>query len=90
MNVTVRVDAVVYFKVEDPVRAIVGVRLNETAVSEVKNVAYQAYPRQLKDALAYARKHDLRFDLYVRPTTRLSMPLRRAIANNLINLRYIP
>ncbi|WP_169748132.1 putative toxin [Demequina rhizosphaerae] len=67
--------------------------LNDVAVSEVKNVKYQAYTQQLKDSLAYAQQNGLRFDLYVRgganPTT-LSGPLEAAIRNGDIGLRYIP
>jgi hypothetical protein len=67
--------------------------LTADAVTEVKNVGYQAFTQQLKDSLAYAEQNDLRFDLYVRagsnPTT-LSGPLRDAIASGQINLRFIP
>ncbi|WP_179251328.1 RHS repeat-associated core domain-containing protein [Enemella evansiae] len=67
--------------------------LNRFAVSEVKNVKYQAFTQQLKDSLAYAQSSGLRFDLYVRggsnPTV-LSGPLGAAIRNKLIRLRYIP
>ncbi|MDP9903103.1 putative toxin [Arthrobacter bambusae] len=64
--------------------------LTSQAVSEVKNVSYQAYTQQLKDSLTYAQRNGLRFDLYVRPTTTLSQPLLDAIARREINLRYIP
>ncbi|MCU1526448.1 MAG: rhsA [Frondihabitans sp.] len=40
--------------------------LNDDAVSEVKNVKYQAFTQQLKDSLAYAQEHNVNFDLYVR------------------------
>ena len=64
--------------------------LSNEAVSEVKNVASQAYTQQLKDSLAYAQGNGLRFDLYVRPDTYLTGPLRDAISGGFINLRYIP
>lgn len=67
--------------------------LSDEAVSEVKNVGYQAYTQQLKDSLAYAEQNGLYFDLYVRSGggTRLSGPLADAIASNpLFRLRYIP
>ena len=68
--------------------------LNAEAVSEVKNVAYQAFTQQLKDSLSYAVDNGLDFDLYVRggshPTI-LSAPLQDAIAgNSRFNLRFIP
>jgi hypothetical protein len=59
-------------------------------VSEVKNVASQAYTQQLKDSLAYAQGNGLRFDLYVRSDTYLIGPLRDAISDGYINLRFIP
>ena len=64
--------------------------LSNEAVSEVKNVASQAYTQQLKDSLAYAQGNGLRFDLYVRSDTYLTGPLRDAISGGFINLRYIP
>jgi RHS repeat-associated protein len=64
--------------------------LSNEAVSEVKNVATQAYTQQLKDSLAYAQQNGLRFDLYVRPSTYLTGPLRDAIGAGEINLRFIP
>ncbi|MEO6533745.1 MAG: putative toxin [Pseudolysinimonas sp.] len=64
--------------------------LSNEAVSEVKNVASQAYTQQLKDSVAYAQENALRFDLYVRPDTYLTGPLRDAIGEGLVNLRYIP
>ena len=67
--------------------------LNNYAVSEVKNVAYQALTQQLKDSIAYAKLNTLRFDLYVRggtSKTKLSGPLEDAIRNGDVNLRYIP
>ncbi|MDA8439919.1 MAG: putative toxin, partial [Propionibacterium sp.] len=68
--------------------------LNDEAVSEVKNVNYQAYTQQLKDSLAYAQQNQLRFDLYVRggsSATVLSGRLRDAIAGTPgFDLRFIP
>lgn len=67
--------------------------LNSEAVSEVKNVAYQAYTQQLKDSLTYAQGEGLRFDLYVRGgsnPTMLSGPLQNAVVGGEINLRFIP
>lgn len=57
--------------------------LTADAVTEVKNVAYQAFTRQIKDSLAYAEKEGIFFDLYVRAgATRLSRPLQDAISAN--------
>lgn len=68
--------------------------LNDTAVSKVKNVGYQAYTQQLKDILAYAQQNVLQFNLYVRGganATTLSGPLRDAIATTPgFNLEFIP
>lgn len=67
--------------------------LTDEAVTEVKNVGYQAYTQQLKDSVAYAQQNGLRFDLYVRGganPTALSGPVRDVIANGDINLRAIP
>lgn len=66
--------------------------LNDEAVSEVKNVRYQALTSQLKDILAWAEDpaHPHRFDLYVRPDTVLSGPLSEAVLDGRINLELIP
>ena len=68
--------------------------LNGVAVTEVKNVGYQAYTQQLKDSLAYAQQNGLQFDLFVRggasPTV-LSGPLQDAIVSTPgFNVRFIP
>ena len=67
---------------------------NDVAVSEVKNVGYQAYTQQLKVSLAYAQQNGLQFDLFVRgganPTV-LSGPLQDAIVSTPgFNVRFIP
>lgn len=64
--------------------------LSDEAVSEVKNVARQSYTQQLKDSLSYAQSTGRRFDLYVRQDTYLTGPLRNAIADGSINIRFIP
>ena len=64
--------------------------LTDSTVTEVKNVASQSYTQQLKDSLAYARSTGRSFDPYVRPDTYLTGPLRDAIAEGLINLKFIP
>lgn len=64
--------------------------LTRTVLSEVKNVSSLSYTQQLRDFATYASQNGLRFDLWVRPTTRLSGPLAQEVANETINLRYIP
>jgi RHS repeat-associated protein len=64
--------------------------LTSTVISEVKNVASLSYTQQLRDYVAYAIQNQLRFDLYVRPTTELSGPLAKEVANGTINLMFIP
>jgi hypothetical protein len=66
----------------DPARKVIG---------EVKNVDRLAYTRQLRDDVAYARAHPgWTFELHVRPTTKLSGPLRQAVANEDIVLKPDP
>jgi hypothetical protein len=65
--------------------------LTPTTVSEVKNVGSLSYSQQLRDLAQYAQQTGRSFDLYVRPTTRLSGPLQRASGRGgPINLRFIP
>jgi Restriction endonuclease fold toxin 7 len=64
--------------------------LTEYSLSEVKNVNRQSFTRQLRDYSDYAQDTGRRFDLYVRPDTKLSGPLQDAISSGRINLRAIP
>ena len=64
--------------------------LTRTALSEVKNVESLSFTRQLRDFADYAKQTGRRFDLYVRPDTKLSPPLSDAVGDKLINLRQIP
>ena len=64
--------------------------LTSTVLSEVKNVGSLSYTQQLRDFAAYASANGLRFDLWVRPTTRMSGPLLDAIESGAINRRFIP
>lgn len=64
--------------------------LSDEAVTEVKNVSRQSYTQQLRDDVAYAQRTGRRFDLYVRPDTRLSAPLQDAVEQGLVTLRVIP
>lgn len=64
--------------------------LTGTVLTEVKNVGSLSYTQQLRDFAAHASANGLRFDLWVRPSTTLSEPLKQAVANGTINLRVIP
>ena len=64
--------------------------LTDLVLSEVKNVRYQAFSRQLRDYADFAFATGRRFDIYVRPNTRLSGPLQDAILSGRVNLRFIP
>jgi len=64
--------------------------LNGTTLTEVKNVANMSYTRQLRDFADYAGQNGLVYELYVRPTTKLSGPLLEAIENGTIILKHIP
>jgi hypothetical protein len=64
--------------------------MTPTTLSEVKNVKALSFTRQLRDFADYAQQTGRRFDLYVRPSTTLSGPLRDAIGLGTINLKFIP
>lgn len=66
--------------------------LTDTTLSEVKNVSSLSYTSQLRDFASYARDNRLTVDLFTRPDTRLSGPLREALADPAvpIRLRSIP
>lgn len=59
-------------------------------MTEVKNVARQAFTQQLKDSLYYAKDTRRVFDLYVRSDIDLTGPLREAVAPGDIILKLIP
>lgn len=64
--------------------------LNSTTISEVKNRAYQAWTRQLRDFDAFARESRLQFELWLRPDTRVSRPLQDAINRGDVVRRDLP
>ena len=64
--------------------------LTDRVLTEVKNVAYQAWTRQLGDYATYAMDQGLRFDLWLRAGATLSEPLKEAGRSGLVNLRWIP
>ena len=64
--------------------------LTKAALSEVKNVDRLSFTRQLGDYSDFAQQTGRSFDLYTRPSTKLSGPLQDAIDSGLINHLYIP
>lgn len=48
-------------------------------IQEVKNTSYQSNTRQLRAFTEYSKQNGYSFELYVRPTTRLSLPLQNSI-----------
>lgn len=69
-------------------RYIVPDGITAEAISEVKNVARQAFTKQLRSYLEYAETTNRRMDLYVRSgnATKLSGPLKRLVAAGRIRL----
>lgn len=59
-------------------------------IGDVKNVGRQSYTAQLRDFAAYASQNGYTFELWVRPTTRLSGPLQQAVSQGDLVLRFIP
>jgi hypothetical protein len=59
-------------------------------LSEVKNVNYLADTRQLRDYAAQAGHERLTFQIWVKPTTKISGPLQKKIDASLITRKYIP
>jgi hypothetical protein len=64
--------------------------LTDTVIGEVKNVRYQHLSHQLNDYLTFAKANRLQFNLYVRPSTRLSKPLQKLVDQKRIVLIRIP
>jgi Restriction endonuclease fold toxin 7 len=58
-------------------------------IGEVKNVKSLSYTNQLKDFAAYAEKNKYAFELWVRPTTKLSGPLQKQVEAGKITLRLL-
>ena len=65
-------------------------RLTTDLLREVKNVKSQSFTRQLRDFCDYAQDNGLTFELWVRRSTKLSGPLKQAIADKKIILKFIP
>ncbi len=64
--------------------------ITNTTLSEVKNVKSLSYTKQLRDFADIALQRGLGYNLYVRPSTKLSGPLQSAIRQGTINLKFIP
>jgi hypothetical protein len=64
--------------------------LTRTTLSEVKNVKSLSFRSQLRDFCDYAKSNNLKFELYVRPSTKLSGPLIEAIQRGDIFILLIP
>lgn len=64
--------------------------LTPTTLTEVKNVQSLSLTQQLRDFITYCQQTGRDFELFVRPTTRLSGPLQEAIARDAIILAKIP
>jgi len=59
-------------------------------IGDVKNAGSLSYISQLRDFASYASSHGYSFELWVRPTTQLSGPLKRAVSRGDIVLRFLP
>ncbi|MBO0822839.1 MAG: hypothetical protein J2P27_03145, partial [Actinobacteria bacterium] len=65
--------------------------LTGTTIGEVKNRAYQYLSTQIRDYLDYAKQTGRTFNLYVRASTQLSVPLQDLVDSGDINLiRNLP
>ena len=64
--------------------------LTSSVLTEVKNVAYQGWTRQLKDYATHAQQQGLRFELWLRDGATPSKQLLQAVDDRLVNLRVIP
>jgi len=64
--------------------------LTRTTLSEVKNVQLLSYTQQLQDFAGYAQENGLNFDLYVRPSTRLSTSVLNAESRGDLAIKFIP
>ncbi|MCP4138526.1 MAG: hypothetical protein GY754_46640, partial [bacterium] len=64
--------------------------LTKKVVQEVKNVSRLSNTRQLRDYARFAKDTGRRFELFIRPTTKMSGPLLDAITNGDIFLRFLP
>jgi hypothetical protein len=65
--------------------------LKASILTEVKNrTGILSYTKQLRDYASYAQQNGLQFELYVRPSTQLTGPLRAAAALGEVIIKHIP
>jgi len=64
--------------------------LTENTLTEVKNVANQSLTNQIKDFSSYSTEKGMNFELHVRESTKLSEPLKKAVLEGKIRLKFIP
>lgn len=62
-----------------------GINRDKQTLSEVKNVDKQSFTKQLRDYADYSQKEGLKFNLYLRPDTKVSGPLQNAIDSGFMN-----
>lgn len=58
-------------------------------LQEVKNVKRLSLTSQLRDSMQLARKMGFRMELYIRPNTYLSKPLKQAIKKFGIKIKHL-
>lgn len=64
--------------------------LTKDTLSEVKNTARLSFTKQLRDYQTFANDTGRQFHLYIRPSTKLTGPLKGAAAEGKIIIRRIP
>jgi hypothetical protein len=64
--------------------------ITATTVKEVKNVARQGWTSQLKDSAQIAKDLGLKFELWVRSSTKLSAPLKAARDAGEVLIKFLP
>jgi hypothetical protein len=64
--------------------------LADTTITEVKNRASVSYTAQIRDYVEYAKRKGLVFELWTRPDSHLSGPLKQAIDSGDIIWRQLP
>ncbi len=64
-------------KVPSSGRMVFPDKITDEVLKEVKNVKYQSLTQQLRDYLEIARARGLEYELWLRPSTKVSKPLQR-------------
>ncbi len=65
-------------------------QMTDFVLKEVKNVKSQGLTCQIKDFLLYSQQTGRSFELYTRPTTKITKPLQNEINNGNITKKTIP